>query len=114
MVNGLLPLDRPGQGSARSGTLEAGTSLGKRGSQLPGSRSGATGAGDSCLQKGVGEQAANGAREVGSSVVVLCQWCVEQKREDALRTAAKVKVAGGTGGVTTLVSLVTESLGKAT
>ena len=38
--------------------------LGKRGSQPPGNRPGETGAGDARIQNGVGEQAANGVREV--------------------------------------------------
>ncbi len=65
MVDGLFPL-----GSAGSGSLEAGTSLGKRDSQPPGNRPGETGAGDASLQTCVGEQAANGVREVGARGVV--------------------------------------------
>ena len=71
VVDGLFPLDSPEQGIAGSGSLEAGTSLGKRGSQPPGKRPGETGAEDASLQTGVGEQAANGVREVGASGVVL-------------------------------------------
>ena len=70
VIGGLFPLDGPGQGSAGSGPLEAGTSLGKRGSQPPERRPGETGAGDASLKIGVGEQAANGVREVGASGVV--------------------------------------------
>ena len=50
--------------------IEAGTSLGKRGSQPPGNRPGETGAGAARIQNGVGKQATNGIREVGANGVV--------------------------------------------
>jgi hypothetical protein len=110
VVYGLLPLDSPGQGSAGRRTIEAGTSLGKRGSQPPGSRPGETGAGDASLQTGVGEQAANGVREVGASGVVPTPMWVEQKKEDATRNRAKAQALGGTEGGTG--NLVTPGVGN--